>query len=221
MTDFTDGGQPTVSRARTRGPLRILRGGTAGNARLTSLSGLLIFVLLAAEGLTILAIRTLFSAHAFIGFLLIPPIGLKLASTGYRFIAYYAGNVRYRAGGPPHVFPRVLAPFLVVSTVILFASGIILLVGGPGRVDAWRQLHTASFFVWFWLMAAHVLTYLFRAFSLAGSDISQKPSARVAGVVDRAALNIGALILGIILAGVFLPWDPSWVHALSAFHHDQ
>lgn len=221
LTAYRHAEHPPPPHGQTGGRLRVLQGGPAGNARLTALSGSLIFVLLAAEGITILGIRTLFAAHAFIGFLLIPPIGLKLASTGYRFIAYYTGNVRYREAGPPHPFPRVVAPFLVASTIVLFASGVILLILGPGRADAWRQLHTASFFLWFWLMAAHVLTYLLRALSLVHADIADNRLAAVSGAVDRSAVNVGVLILGIVLAGVFLPWDASWTHWLSTFHPDR
>ena len=43
----------------------------------------------------------LVSAHMFIGMVLIPPVLLKLASTGYRFVRYYTGSQAYRAKGPP------------------------------------------------------------------------------------------------------------------------
>ncbi len=200
--------------------LRMLRGGVAGNARLTALTGLLIFVLLAAEGVTILSIRALFTPHAFIGILLIPPISLKLASTGYRFISYYTRNPRYRIAGPPGPISRTLAPFLVITTIALFATGIILLFQGPRSGDMWRTLHTVSFFVWFWLMSAHVLTYLPRALSLAGADMVKTRAAAIRGTLDRRSLVAGSLMLGVVLAVVFLPWDATWAHWLTAFRHD-
>ncbi len=67
-------------------------GGVEGNDRLTAASGGLLFLLLAAEGVTILFIRPLLSAHVFIGMLLIPPVALKLGSTGWRFLRYYTGD---------------------------------------------------------------------------------------------------------------------------------
>ncbi len=39
-------------------------------------------------------------AHMFIGLVLIPPVLLKLGSTGYRFARYYTGAPAYRAKGP-------------------------------------------------------------------------------------------------------------------------
>ena len=99
-------------------------GGEVGNSRLTSLVGLLLLGLLFLEGLTIPLVHRLLAPHVFIGLLLIPPIALKLGSTGYRFAVYYGGNRRYRAIGPPPFLLRVGAPFLILTTVLVFASGI-------------------------------------------------------------------------------------------------
>ena len=82
--------------------------GTEGNARLTGTTGAVLILLLAAEGATILRIRDLISVHIFLGMLLIPPVALKLATTGYRFVSYYAGVAAYRANGPPHALMRYL-----------------------------------------------------------------------------------------------------------------
>ncbi|MBO0744705.1 MAG: hypothetical protein J2P43_06785, partial [Candidatus Dormibacteraeota bacterium] len=50
------------------------------NSRLTAQTGVVLFVLLAAEGVTILSIRALLLPHIFIGLLLVPPLLLKIAS---------------------------------------------------------------------------------------------------------------------------------------------
>ena len=68
------------------GPRGDSSGGSEGNARLTGMTGAVLILLLAAEGATILRIRGLISVHIFFGMLLIPPVLLKLASTGYRFV---------------------------------------------------------------------------------------------------------------------------------------
>ena len=39
--------------------------------------------------------------HLFVGLLLIGPVVLKLASTGYRFARYYTNDAVYRRKGPP------------------------------------------------------------------------------------------------------------------------
>jgi hypothetical protein len=71
-----------VETGQTSARFRLLRGGTEGNARLTASTGVVLLVLLAVEGVTILAIRPLLSLHVFIGLMLIPPVVLKRATTG-------------------------------------------------------------------------------------------------------------------------------------------
>ena len=66
-------------------------GGTEGNEILTGATAVVLTLLLIAEGVTIVLIGDLLSAHMFIGMALIPPVLLKLGSTGYRFARYYAG----------------------------------------------------------------------------------------------------------------------------------
>src|SRR2546427_7494947 len=87
---------------------RLLRGGTEGNARLTATTGVVLLVLLAIEGVTILAIRPLLSVHVFVGLLLIPPVALKLAAVGYRLLRYYTRAAEYVRKGPPLLLMRMI-----------------------------------------------------------------------------------------------------------------
>src|ERR1039457_2938000 len=109
---------------------RLSGGGTSGNEQLTAATGIVLLVLLAALGVTILRIRPLLSVHMFLGILLIPPVALKMASTGYRFMRYYTSDSRYRRKGAPPATLRLIAPIVVASTVIVFASGVALLLIG-------------------------------------------------------------------------------------------
>ena len=45
--------------------------------------------------------------------MLIAPVLLKLASTGYRLLRYYGRSRAYREKGPPRLPLRLLAPVLV------------------------------------------------------------------------------------------------------------
>jgi hypothetical protein len=95
---------------------RLLAGGSAGNQQLTAVMAILL-LLLAIEEATLLQLRSLLTVHAFVGMLLIPPVALKLASTGWRMLRYYLGGEEYVRRGPPQVVLRVLvAPLIVLSS---------------------------------------------------------------------------------------------------------
>src|SRR5690242_18912976 len=104
------------------------RDGVAANARLTGSVAAALLVLLAAEGATIPFLGPLLGPHIFIGVLLIPPVVLKMGSTGYRFLRYYTSDARFVSKGPPPAALRILAPSVVLSTLALFGTGIALLL---------------------------------------------------------------------------------------------
>ena len=185
----------TRTRAAARSVVRT--GGSEGNRRLTAATAAILLVLLAAEGVTLLAIGPLVSAHVFIGMLLVPLVGVKLASTGYRFARYYTGDRTYRAEGPPHPLLRLLGPVVVLSTVALFASGVTLIVLGP-QGGVVLGLHKASFAVWVAAMSAHVLAHLVRVPRLAAADWRREEA--LPGSSLRRWLVAGSLVAGLVLA---------------------
>jgi hypothetical protein len=177
---------------------------TEANRRLTALTAAVLFVLLAAEGVTVFRIRDLLSAHYFIGLLLVPPVLLKLGSTGYRFARYYLGDARYRRAGPPEMALRLLAPVVVVSTVVLFGSGIELWLFGFRYGIGWLTLHKLGFLVWFFAMGGHVLAHLDGTRRLAAADLTA--GGDVPGAITRRSLVAASLAVGLLLAVVSLPW---------------
>ena len=106
--------------------------------------------------------RGLLGPHMFIGLVLIPPVALKLASTGYRFVRYYTGAPVYVAKGPPQLALRALAPLLVATTVMIFVTGVWLLLLGH-HSDLVLMLHKVAFIVWSGVFGVHFLAYLPRA----------------------------------------------------------
>jgi hypothetical protein len=189
-----------------------LRDGVAGNARLTGGAAALLLGLLAIEGATIPFVHRLIGPHIFIGMLLIPPVALKLASTGYRFTRYYAGSPAYRRKGPPPLFMRLLAPGVVLATVALFATGVALLAAGP-ESGPWLFLHRASFVVWFGLMTIHVLGHLLEVPLLALPDWRRAGGreARLAGSGLRLAALGGSLLAGLALALATISLAGPWL----------
>jgi hypothetical protein len=197
----------------SEGTARKTRDGVAGNARITGASAATLLVLLAAEGATIPFVGPLIGPHVFIGMLLIPPVSLKLASTGYRFARYYAGSPPYRRKGPPSLPMRLLAPGVVLSTVALFATGVALALAGPDSGGPLGFLHKASFILWFGLMTIHVLGHVLEVPSLALSDWRRAGGreAALAGAGLRIVLVSAALLAGLALALATISLAGPWL----------
>ncbi len=176
---------------------RVLAGGSSGNEHLTAVVAAVLLLLLAIEGATLLRVRPLLTVHAFVGMLLIPVVALKLASTSWRMLRYYGGGDEYVRRGPPPLLLRALvAPVLIVSTIVLFATGTALLVLGQTE-GTLAGLHKASFIVWFGAAAVHVLAHVLK--------LPRLLRARAAGAGLRVALVVGALTAGAVIAVATLP----------------
>jgi hypothetical protein len=240
-------------RDRTTGPRRsrrggfgagsrrgLIGGGTEGNALLTIAAGVLLIPLFFVLGITILRIHQLMWVHLFVGMLLIPPVLLKLASTGYRFVRYYTREPTYVGKGPPPIELRLLAPLLVAATLVVFVTGVLLLVLGPSSRGPLVLLHKVSFFAWLATAGLHVLGHLPEIASLLklpDADWLQSPagpprvtaqatgtSTASAGMAGLAAHEVSAgrsgrvvalasaLVAGTVLALLVIPLFHGWVH---------
>jgi len=208
--------RPSSTRARG---VRLLGGGPGGNEQLTATTGVILIVLLAVLGVTILRIHQLISVHLFVGLLLLGPVAVKIASTGYRFLRYYTNDAAYRRKGPPELVMRVIAPAVVISTAVVFASGIVLLFDGPARRGQWLLIHKASFVVWLLFTALHVLGHLQQLpASVRAAHADTRLVDGSTGVAGRWLALGGALVGGLVLAIVLIPHFASWT-ANGAFVH--
>jgi hypothetical protein len=181
----------------------------------------ILIVLLAVLGVTILRIHQLIWVHLFVGLLLIGPVVLKMASTGYRFVRYYAHDDAYRRKGPPELWLRLIAPAVVTSTLVVFVSGVILLFQGPSGRGQLLQIHKVSFFVWLAFMAFHLLGHLPATASpwLGTRSPSVEPALLERGRAGRRIALAGALVGGLVLALVLIPDFAVWTHG--AFGHSR
>ena len=176
---------------------RVFVGGSAGNEQLTLAVAALLIVLLAVEGATILRIGSLLTIHAFVGMLLIPVVALKLASTGWRMLRYYQRGEEYVLRGPPHIALRMLvAPVLVLSTLLVFSTGVALLALDQ-RHGTLVGLHKASFLVWVGAFGLHVLAHVL--------ELRRLRSVRVPGALLRVTLVAASVVAGVVLAMETLP----------------
>ena len=169
----------------------------ARNERLTALDGLLLFILLAAIAVTVLDIPRWLGAHYLVGFVLIPPLTLKLGSTAYRLFRYYSGSVPFRlAGAPPLLLRFVVAPALVASTLIVFASGLELWFFGLRFGSVWILAHTLSAVVMMFAVTAHSVGHLGRSFHIARDEVG----ARSGAGLSRQSAVVASLAAGAVLA---------------------
>ena len=206
--------RPQRQRAARRLPDWVA-GGTDGNERLTTLTGLLLIGLLAILGVTIVRIGQLLWLHLFLGLVLLGPIALKLASTGYRFIRYYTSDPAYRRKGPPLPALRALAPLVGLFTALVFATGVALLLLGPSSRDPLVLLHKISFFAWIAVTALHILGHLpeiTRLLSTARASRRVAWAPRVPGARGRSGALAGALLAGLVLAVALLGQFSPWTH---------
>jgi hypothetical protein len=217
-----------VERAQTRQPAasvdprpsrlgRIASGGTDGNEQLTAAVGVVLLLMLAALGVTILQIGSLLNPHMFIGMLLLGPVALKMGSTGYRFARYYAAEPAYRRKGPPRIEMRLLAPLVVASTIAVFATGVALLLVGPAHRGILGPLHKLAFIAWIAVTALHVLGHLAELPSALAADRRRQRTwdDHGSGRGARALLICGALVGGLLIALLAESQFGAW----SQYHH--
>ncbi len=208
---------PTGSRPNSSA---LFGGGTGGNERLTSMAGMVLIVLLAVLGVTILRIHQLIWLHLFLGLVLLGPIAIKKASTGYRFVRYYTRDPAYRSKGPPEPLMRLTAPLVVATTVVVFVTGVLLLIAGPSGHGSLIGLHKASFIVWLAVTGVHVLGHvpeLRRSIqpTRLGSELSRSSP----GAAGRWITLGGALVGGVVLAVALIPQFAPWTAHGAFLHH--
>jgi hypothetical protein len=184
--------------------------GVVGNTRLTALTGALLLVLLLIELVTVPDVSDLLAPHVFVGTLLLAPLVLKLASTGYRALRYYLGGVAYVRAGPPPLPLRLLAPVLVADTVVLFGTGIALLATGPTQDEALRFAHVVSFMIWLPLAAVHVVAHLPRTAQAIADDWGESAPGTDGHEVRLALLGV-ALLAGVGLAALVQDSAAPWI----------
>jgi len=182
-----------------------------GNERLTSITGAALFVLLGLIGITVLQVRALLPEHLLLGFLLIPPLGLKMLSTGYRFVRYYAGDRLYRHAGPPRLLLRLIAPIVVLSTLALFVTGLELWAFGLRFGSVWVAAHKLSFVIWLPFILIHAFSYFDKSADAVAAELSGQAKSG-SGAFARRSLLVGSLVAGVVLALASLAYASPFVY---------
>jgi hypothetical protein len=162
-----------------------------GNRALTSWAGLALLPGLAVVALSGLAFGNFWQLHYVAGLSLIPLLVVKLGSTTYRALSYYMRRAVYRAAGAPEWIGRLLAPALIVSTIIAMATGI-WMWSQHSEAQPWAKLHVLSVIA----MGACVGLHL-----LLRTPLSLHAAARdAAGALRRNVPRLRIALVGIALA---------------------
>jgi hypothetical protein len=190
-------------------PVRIL-----ARRRLIAQLGLVLVALVGAELATIPFLADgLVPVHVGLGLGAIPAVGVKLVATGERVVRYYRGDPQERAEGAPDDLLRITAVVLVISTLVLFGSGVVLWLLGIGvgsRIlagPAWILIHELSFIAFAFAAMVHALSYAARAVRWTRDDWG--PGAVLAGAARRHAWALGLLGVGIVVAGLIAIFGPA------------
>jgi hypothetical protein len=195
--------------------------GVEGNSRLTAVNGVVLLILLAVEGLTILSVRELITLHVYLGILLLGPVALKCASTAYRFARYYTGAPSYVARGAPHVVLRVLGPIAILSSVAVIGTGIGLIYTGPDHSEPLLTLHKGSFIVWCVAMTLHVLGHALEASRVTWRELRDpRTSATTRRRRWRSLAIVASLLAGVGLATALYPSAHAWTSGQYTRHEE-
>jgi hypothetical protein len=197
----------TVAQHRRPDPIS----GPEGNEHLTAMTGAVLLVGFAIEGLTILELHRLLWLHFALGFLLCVPVALKIGSTLYRFARYYSRAQPYVRKGPPAPLLRVIGPLVIITSVTVLATGVILAIVGPAGEGNWLLLHKAAFILWFGVMTIHVVAYAPRLPRLLVPARRGRPSPATApGAAARYLTLAVALAGGVLVAAVTMHLSGQW-----------
>jgi hypothetical protein len=209
-----------VEATEPRRPPYARRFNPDGNERLTAVVGLILVVLSVVELATlVLGLQTTLHLHVLVGLVLLPPIAVKLASTGWRFVRYYTRNPSYRVKGAPQILMRLLAPLLVLFTVLLFGSGVAIGLVHGQALEAARRIHGPAAFLWTVTLGVHVLAYGLRALRAAAGDIGARTRRQVEGASVRVTIVVATLVAGLIVGLGTLPVQHDWLR-FSHDHHE-
>ena len=183
--------------------------GVAGNEHLTALTGVVLLVGFAIEGVTILRIGRLLTLHFFLG-LLLDRAGAaedRLDRIPDRPLLHRCDSVRAeRAARAPAAAARPVRDRDLAGRP---GHGCGLAVVGPDN-GSWLFLHKASFILWLGFMTLHVLAHIWRLPRILRAPGGQ-PSFRLTGGAGRwllvAASLAGGLVIALLAVHLAGPWE--------------
>ncbi len=200
-----------AARPKYPGRGRLAHLGIEANERLTGTTALVLLVLLAIEGATI--VRVQFALDA-------PRVHWSTAGAARhrqdvehdvalcKVLPRYAGVSPQ--GSAAGCRCRVLGPFTVILTAIVFVTGFLLLLGPTSMRNEYFQLHRASFIAWFAVMVIHVLGHVGDMTRSSTKDWTRRTRKLVAGARARRVVLAASLVVGLGFALVIVSYVGPW-----------
>jgi hypothetical protein len=189
------------------------------NGRLTSATGLVLLLLSCVEVATVvLGARSVLTLHVMVGFLLVPPLLVKISSVSWRFFRYYRHDEAYRRKGPPAPALRMLGPVLLAATLVMFTSGITLLLAPTAFGGNLKHIHGISFYAWLLLVVVHITAHARDLRRLAAKDWVRRTRAAVPGALVRQVVLLASLAAGLALALSLVAHVGTYQHHVSPPH---
>lgn len=212
-----------MGRGRRHDPALGRSGGPAGNARLTSLTGLVLLVVIVAELITLLDVTGLIGWHVGIGIVMIALALLKSASTGWRILGYYTGRRPYVTAGPPPTLLRLLGPLVIVTTLGVLGSGLALIAIGQrqserplfsfvGQQISPLTIHQIFFILFAVCTGIHLLARFIPAVSVLGGRSRGALGADGVPGASGRLMTLTATVLASVLAVVLVLPVQGWRH---------
>lgn len=115
---------------------------------------------------------------------------------------------------------RLLAPLFVVTTIVLFGSGVAMGLLHGNALQIARRLHGPAAVIWLLLLGLHVLVYLGRALRSTRRDVARTDRSPVRGKTARLYVLASAVVCGLVVGAAFVPAQHRWVD-LPRDHHDR
>ncbi len=191
-----------------------------GVSRSAAIFGALLLLLILAELATIPLIAKTIGWHIAIGLVILPALLIKIGVNSYRAIAYYRQSPAFVEAGAPWLPLRLLSLPFIVTTLIVFGSGVEMTFGGPTSfsltfLDA---AHILFSIIWLLLFGFHVVAYANRSFRSAGRDLAATPRRGVepGRARLRTLVTLFAIVSGILLATQFQGPIKRWEVAFAA-----
>ena len=183
-----------------------------GNSRLTAMLGDLILPLFVVAFITALQAKSgLLTVHVAVGLVLGGLVGVKLASVTYRMAAYYRGVAVYRKRGRPANYLRLLGGSLGVLCVMLFGSGVVLLMGPSSLHSSALAVHKATGYLTVVAIVLHLIAHLRSALAIGTGDLRRR-ALSVPGARARWSLLASTLAIGAVIAVLLTSHASTYAH---------